>query len=507
MIMETIKIVHVEDCPSDSELIVSEIEQHEINIGYTRVRTEDELMNALNKEYPDIILADYQLPNYNGKKVLKNCSSLYPYIPFIVISGTLGEERAVELLKYGASDYILKRNLTRLVPAIKYALNQKKLVLDNRKAEIKLMQSEKKYRNIFETMQDVFCRTDLTGKILVISPSIHRLTGYTPSEMLNKNILIMYEDQEVFNKKMELLKKQGEVWDFETISKCKDGTPKYISINAHLFYDDNDQPCGIESIVRDISTRKKAEKELIAAKERAEESDRLKSAFLANISHEIRTPMTGIMGFADLLKDNDLEGKDKKLYVNMIQEAGDRMLNLIEQIIYISKIDAEEVHLNYTTFNLNEYIKQLFQFFFPMAKKKGLELFCHQAHKDDLAMICTDKEKLDAIFVNVLTNALKYTPEGKIEYGYRKIDDSIEFFVEDTGIGIAKEQQQVIFNRFYQVEQSHSRKYEGVGLGLSICKAYIEMLGGHISVKSDLRKGSKFFFSIRNSPSIPSPKW
>ncbi len=504
--METIKIVHVEDCPSDSELIVSEIKQNEINIDYTRVTTEDELMNALNKEYPDIILADYQLPNYNGKKALKTCASLYPDIPFIVISGTLGEERAVELLKYGASDYILKQNLTRLVPAIKYALNQKKLVLDNRKAEIKLMQSERKYRNIFETIQDVFCRTDLTGKILVISPSIYRLTGYTHSEMLNKNILALYEDQEVFNKKMELLKKQGEIWDFETVSKCKDGAHKYISINAHLFYDDKDQPCGIESIVRDISTRKKVEKELIAAKERAEESDRLKSAFLANISHEIRTPMNGIMGFANLLKDNSLEGKDKRLYLGMIQESGDRMLNLIDQIIYISKIDAGEAHLNLSTFNLNKYIKQLFQFFFPLAKKKGLELFYHQAYEDDLTMVYTDKEKLDTILINLLTNALKYTAEGKIKYGYRKIDDNIEFFVEDTGIGIEKEHQQFIFNRFYQVEQTHARKYEGVGLGLSICKAYIDMLDGHISVKSDLGKGSEFFFSIPNSPKILSTK-
>ncbi len=498
LITEKIKILHLEDDLNDSELISSAIAQGEMQIHYINATNETDFIYHLNNDNIDLILADYHLPGYTGLDALKVCSLAYPDIPFIFVSGAMGEEVAVEMLQYGASDYILKQNLTRLVPAIKYALNQKKLVLEKRKAEIKLMQSERKYRNIFETMQDVFCRTDLTGKILVISPSIHRLTGYTPSEMLNKNILVLYEDKEAFNKKMELLKKQGEVWDFETISKCKDGTLKYISINAHLFYDDNDQPCGIESIVRDISTRKKAEKELIAAKERAEESDRLKSAFLANISHEIRTPMTGIMGFADLLKDNDLEGKDKKLYVNMIQEAGDRMLNLIEQIIYISKIDAEEVHLNYTTFNLNEYIKQLFQFFFPMAKKKGLELFCHQAHKDDLAMICTDKEKLDAIFVNVLTNALKYTPEGKIEYGYRKIDDSIEFFVEDTGIGIAKEQQQVIFNRFYQVEQSHSRKYEGVGLGLSICKAYIDMLDGNISVKSDLGKGSEFFFSIPN---------
>ena len=141
------------------------------------------------------------------------------------------------------------------------------------------------------------------------------------------------------------------------------------------------------------------------------------------------------------------------------------MLNLIDQIIHISQIDVVEVHLNYTIFNLNEYIKQLFLFFFPLAKKKGLELFYHQAYEDHLAMICTDNEKLDAIFVNLLTNALKYTPEGKIEYGYRKIDDIIEFFVEDTGIGIAKEQQQFIFNHFYQVEQSHSRKYEGGRFG------------------------------------------
>ncbi len=494
--MKTIKIIHIEDSSMDSELILSEIEQHGINVDYSCVATEKELIAALENELPDIILADYKLPEYSGKEALKTCSSLYSDIPFIFVSGTMGEEKAVELLKHGASDYILKQNLTRLVPAIEYALKQKELELEKRKAEIKLMQSEKKYRNIFETIQDVFCRTDMNGKILVISPSIQRLSGYTVEELQNKSILVLYNNRKDFNKKMTLLKEHGEIWDFEITYKCKDGTIKYVSINAHFFYNNNDEPCGIESNVRDISLRKKTEEELIAAKERAEESDRLKTVFLANISHEIRTPMNGILGFTELLKESIINHKDINFHLQMIETSGHRMLGLIEQIVSMSVIQSQKIIVKNSKVNLHILLNNMLVFFKNQAEQKEIRLRLNTNFDKEELYAYTDREKLESVLINLIGNAIKFTDKGSVEFGALKISKFIEFYVNDTGIGIPEDKTNKIFENFYQIEQGLSKKHEGVGLGLSIAYEYANILGGKIWVVSQLGKGSCFYFII-----------
>ncbi len=497
--MVTIKILHLEDNSLDSELILSEIEQQGMKVEYLRVERESELISALNANAPDIILADYQLPEYNGIEALRICASSFPGIPFIFISGTLGEEKAVEMLKYGASDYILKQNLTRLVPAITFALNQKKLELEKKKAEFELIQSEKKYRNIFESIQDVFCRTDLNGKVQVISPSIKRMTGYEPSEMINNSILLLYEFSDDFARMVESLKKHHEVWDFETISVSKEGKLKYISINAHLIYDENSAPIGVESIMRDVNARKKAEGELIKAKEKAEESDRLKMAFLANISHEIRTPMNGILGFAELLKDAVTNRNDTDSYLEMIESSGKRMLNLINQIIDMSIIESGKLEINTSKINLNILLSEMRTFFKQKAKQKKLKLLIGTSCEDNYSYMYTDSQKLESIFLSLIDNAIKYTNNGIVEFGYKKDGVFFEFYVKDTGIGIPDDKLTHIFDSFYQVDQRLCREHEGAGLGLSICHAYIKKMGGQVWVKSIEREGSVFYFRLPSS--------
>ena len=256
------------------------------------------------------------------------------------------------------------------------------------------------------------------------------------------------------------------------------------------------QPGSRLVIIRDISSLKQAEKELIVAKERAEESDKLKSAFLANMSHEIRTPLNGILGFTELLKMSDVSAQQQNDYLNIIKKGGDRMLSIINDIIDISRIESGQIKVALSETNINDQLEFIFAFFNPDAQAKGISLIFKNASSDEVTVIVSDKEKIYAILANLVKNAIKFTRSGFVEFGYTKKENSYEFYVKDTGIGIRFDQRDVIFERFRQGSESLTRNYEGTGLGLSISKAYAEMLGGNIWFESEFGKGSVFYFNL-----------
>ena len=236
------------------------------------------------------------------------------------------------------------------------------------------------------------------------------------------------------------------------------------------------------------------------AKEKAEESDRLKSAFLANMSHEIRTPMNGILGFASLLKEPKLSGEEQKEYISIIERSGARMLNIINDIMSISKVESGQMKVLISETNVNDQLDYLYTFFKPEVDQKGLQIRINSLLQAKEAIIKTDREKVYAILTNLIKNAVKFTSQGSIEFGCEIKHQNLEFFVRDTGMGIRPEQKEIIFERFRQGSESLTRKYEGAGLGLSISKAFVEMLGGRIWVESDPGKGSVFYFTLPYNP-------
>lgn len=260
----------------------------------------------------------------------------------------------------------------------------------------------------------------------------------------------------------------------------------------------------IAKIIGDTLANLHYEKLLKEAKEKAEESDKLKSAFLANMSHEIRTPMNGILGFAELLKDVSLTVESQQEYIDIIDKSGVRMLNIINDIIDFSKVEAGLVKIYITDSNINEQMDYIFTFFKPEIEEKGLLLSLKKGLPATDAIIQTDSEKIYAVLTNLVKNAIKFTNEGFIEIGYdivKSIPSNkypghyLRFYVKDTGTGIPKNRQNAIFHRFIQAEDSGKKIQQGAGLGLAIAKAYVEMMGGNIWVESRENIGSTFYFT------------
>jgi len=274
------------------------------------------------------------------------------------------------------------------------------------------------------------------------------------------------------------------------------GQPRYYRLNVEPLSDEEGEVAGITCVSVDITQLKIAYKKLEVAKERAEESDKLKSAFLANLSHEIRTPMNGIMGFANLLKNSSLEGQKRQEFIDIIQQSGKRMLNIIDELVDIAKVEANQAKVVMQEAVVNKILEQQFNLFSQAANEKGLELRISKALPDDESVMVTDPERLSQVLTNLINNAIKFTPQGAIAFGYEMRNNSFEFFVSDTGIGIEPHLKDKVFERFRQAELHLGRKYEGAGLGLSIAKAYIELMGGHIWVDTEKDKGTTFFFSL-----------
>lgn len=353
--------------------------------------------------------------------------------------------------------------------------------------------------------------TDLDDKILFANESFLNTYGYDLNELIGENIKIIRSqnnDQRLLN---EILPDtiMGE-WQGELINRRKDGSEFPIHLSTSVIKDKESKVLGLIGVATDITSRKHAEEELIKAKEKAEESDRLKSAFLSNMSHEIRTPMNGILGFTGLLKEPMLTGEQQKEYIDIIEKSGVRMLNIINDIISISKIESGESTLSISPTNINELIENMVSFFSPEAEQKNIKIRFLTYLPVREAVVRTDKEKVTSILTNLINNAIKFTSTGSIEVGYVKKEDYLEFFIKDTGTGVPEELKEIIFERFRQGSESLIRNYEGAGLGLSISKGYVDVLGGKIWVESNpdkpltgklnSEKGSIFYFTIPYSP-------
>jgi PAS domain S-box-containing protein len=752
-----LKILFVEDVLSDAELIWHEIESNKIFFSKLLVDNKEDYRESLITFEPDLIVSDYSLPHFDGMAALLLRNELTPFIPFILITGSVNEEVAVECMKAGADDYILKDKLSRLGPAILNSVKKSRLAKEKREAEFyltkselrlqkaqaiahignweldlstkvmwgsdeairiygldqdtheipyeiankiplsecramldealdrllkynepydlefkikrkndgairivysraelvmeqdgeqvkvvgviqditdrknseeALKQSELRFKQISEHSGEWIWEVDKNGLYTYSSPLVKKMLGYEPEEIISKKhfydfflpsereelkkaalgAFVMKESfenfvnnnthkdgrevilstsgipmlddegnlsgyrgvdtditerkraEEAVNQERRMLRtlidnlpdpiyvqdkecrkviankadveniglsteaevlgktdlelfpgKIGErgykddkkiiqsgkpIYDLEEEFINANGKHRWLQTTKIPLYDKDGNITGLVGIGHDITERKHIVEELIAAKEKAEESDKLKTAFLHNISHEIRTPMNAIVGFSALLGEPDIDEKTRKSYIEVIMQSSNHLLSIITDIVDISNIEANLIKTFKNEMSVNASVKSLCNQFMQKAAEKNINLVYENGLSESDGKILTDRTKFNQILLNLISNAVKFTEKGKVKVSYRLKENFLEFSVSDSGIGISREHHSRIFDRFYQVQNTMERLYEGTGLGLAISKAYVEHLGGKIWLTSEPGKGTTFFFTI-----------
>ena len=382
-------------------------------------------------------------------------------------------------------------------------------------AKNKADENEERFRKYFEQDLIGFAITSPEKGWIEVNNAVCDYLGYTKEELFQKTWaeLTHPDDLEAditqFNRILN-----GDISGYKLDKRFlhKNGSIIYTELSVRRENDPNGNLRYFLALINNITERKLIEFELLKSKEKAEESDRLKSAFLANMSHEIRTPMNGILGFSGLLKEANLSGDEQKLYIGLIEKSGARMLNIINDIVDISKIESGQMQLDIKDTNINEQLDDLYMFFKPEVELKGMKILMNNSLPSYQSVIKTDPEKVYAIVSNLIKNAIKYSTKGVIEFGYTLVETlhatsplhatSLRFFVKDQGIGIPKERQEAIFERFIQADIADRNAYQGAGLGLAISKSYVEMLGGKIWVESQVEKGSSFYFTLPGNNAV-----
>lgn len=474
------------------------------------------LVDELRQDGVDVavVISDYLMPGMTGDELLKQLSGKLPQATMILLTGHAEMHVITEILNSGRLDRFLTKpwNHQEFVAVIRSALEAYKLKKDLEDHRMEIEFKNKTLQLSLDAAKFGTLQWNVKNNELKCDENCVKIfdNGLIRQECSIKDLVSSIDDDD-----MSLIKSglnncaEDETDSFHKevrLSRDDESPQRWVSCQFTVVDRDvKGIPILIFGLVQDISDRKKAEEELIKAKERAEQSDYLKSSFLANMSHEIRTPMNAIMGFASLLADDSMPQSKRLDYVRIINSSSKQLMTLINDIIDISKIESGELKVFYEDIDINLNLREQLEIFEQeriQREKNDVHLFLECPLPDEDAIIRTDASRFKQIFTNLLTNAMKFTSKGYIRIGYRKPenDSELTFFVEDTGIGIPEEKLNIIFERFRQVDDSTTREYGGTGLGLTITKGLIERLGGSIKVTSALQRGSEFSFNLPRKP-------
>jgi PAS domain S-box-containing protein len=496
MTKTNLHILMIEDEPADAELNIAQLALlEEYNCIVNVVSGKEDYLYALENSSPDIVLSDLVLPQYNGLDALFDLRKKGKLIPFIFVTGAMNEETVAETIKAGAWDYIVKDRLSRLPIAVRGALQLK----EERLVAAKAMEKATRLLTAIDQTSTQIIVFGLNGTIEYVNKRFSEITGLSSEEILGKNAISLLQEGYNLGYQPETLEKimNGEVYHGEKLSRKKDSSSFWELISVSPIKNETGEIMSFVAVKEDITQRKLMEQEIIEAHDKAERSDKLKDAFLQNMSHEIRTPLNSVIGFSNLLNsDNDYSGERIREFASIIHDSSLQLLSIVTDVLTIASIQSGQETIIIKPTGINKLFNQLEDIFKPAAIEKDLHLSFSIGPADDPLLISTDETKLYKILTNLLNNALKFTKEGSIEVTHFIIDNTINFSVKDTGIGISKEFQRVIFERFRQAEETIHIEYGGTGLGLSISKSFAQMLGGSLTVESEPGRGSTFTLSI-----------
>jgi len=626
------KILFLNNSSDDVKIIISQLKKNGINFRELVTDNRQEYIEALNLFKPDLIISDYFLNEINALEALELKKVKSPDASFIVVTESINEETAVEIMKAGADDYIIKENLGRISISVSEIFNEKtrlkkkvetekaveelnrdrillRKLIDNLPDLINIKDSEGKYilnnfahmkfigvddpetvkgktpydffpeeeaskyinddrqvldtgfpiinkeesalqkdtgrrhwyltskipitddkgnltylltvshditqikkaqeiiaqekmllRTLIDNIPDIIFIKDREGRRIMSNRAEIEYTGFKSElELLGKTDIDLFPDEtgrRGYNDDMEVINKGVRIINREEDLRDSNGKKIWVITTKVPLYSNEGYITGLVGISRDITKLKETTIELEKAKQKAEESNRFKTAFLSNITHEIRTPMNSIVGFTSLLDDKSLDDETRNSYISVIKQSSTQLLNIVNDIIEISNLEAGIIKLSLQDVNINKMLENLFVQFRDKADQQKLEFVLKPGFKDTELIVNTDPTKFLQVMTNLLSNAFKYTTKGKIEFGYIVEKEQLKFFVSDTGPGILPEHREKIFDRFFRIEHSSNQKREGTGLGLAISKGYVELLGGRIWCESVHGKGSTFFFTI-----------
>jgi PAS domain S-box-containing protein len=606
------KILLVEDLPSDAHLAEYEVAKALSRYLLRVVETKTDFMKALSEFQPDIVVSDYQLPSFDGLSVLRIVLDMSPVTPVIILTGSMNEDTAVDCMKAGAVDYVIKEHIKRLGPAILNAIRQRNLNIQKIESQKRLEESEAKFRYIFHGHSAVKLIIDKTGLISEANESAAIFYGWNKDTLQGMNIsnIVVSEndemnylqifsnnhveqkhiksdgqiyDVEVFKsrvyigneefyhliihdvsdkksneQKLRLLSRsteqspvsilitdnhgiieyvnpmfcksygyieeecvgrrpdflksgyhpkefyvklwntilKGNDWEQEVYNKTKNGYCKWDKVIISPIINEKGQITHFVEVLEDISEKKKIIEDLTLSKERAEESERVKTAFLQNMSHEIRTPMNGILGFLELITEPRLSDDVRNRYIEIVKNSSNKLLSTFNSILEASKIETGTTVPIITKVNVDDMMNYFYNLYKPQAHSKGIEIHFKNGLNDEHSVISSDKFKLETIITNLMSNSVKFTDTGFVEFGNYIDSGSLVFYFKDTGIGISRDRLDTIFEKFTHSGYYTTRPHEGVGLGLSIVKSYTTSLGGKVEVDSEEGKGSLFTVKI-----------
>ena len=499
-----LNLLIIEDSEDDALLLERELSKNGYDLASRRVDTPEAMQAALSAKKWDVVVSDYVLPHFSGLDALQMLKESGADTPFIVVSGKIGEETAVAAMKAGADDYILKGNLSRLLPAIKREMADAEvrckcqLAAEECKLQEKqLRESEARYHAIIEDQTELICRYLPDGRLSFVNGAYARYYGKSQSELIDRNFIpnIPEPDVSMIIELLREISRDNPMVEYSHRIITPEREIRWQHWTQRGIFSADGTLTEYQAVGFDITDSKQMEEDLLKARDAAESANRAKSEFLANMSHEIRNPMNGILGMTQLLEMTKLT-EEQREFVSALKLSGKNLLSLINDILDLSKIEAGKVTIESAEFSLQDCIDHVVLMQKSVIFGKGLKLDL-EVSEDIPQLILGDQLRVKQILNNLLGNAVKFTSQGDITISAQLLEQQdssllVQLAVRDSGIGISPENLDKIFKPFVQEDGSITRKYGGTGLGLAISRSLAELMDGNISVESTADSGSCF---------------
>jgi PAS domain S-box-containing protein len=500
--MELIHVLHLEDSPLDAELILGSLTEGGIACTIQRVDTREAFEAALRAGPLDLILADYSLPLFDGIAALHLARELRPDVPFIFVSGALGEELAIDTLKSGATDYVLKHRLERLVPSVRRALREARERADRLQAQEALRQSEERFRLMVESTEDyAIIMLDRDGTVVSWNPGAERILGYSNEEIVGQSFAQFFTAEDVAadrpQRELHIAAESGRAAD-ECWLVRSDGSLFWASGVTTAVRNPDGAIEGFAKILRDLSERKRLDEALQFRAEQLIESDRRKDAFLAMLGHELRNPLAPIRNAAEVVRRRNPGDPTVKWALGVVERQSEHLSRLVDDLLDIARINQDKIVLLREPTELSAVVRQAVETARPLIEAKRHILTVRLPETP--IWLDADPTRLAQVLANLLNNAAKYTNDGgqialnaEVAKGSSPGSGEVEIRVSDTGTGIAPDLLPQIFEPFIQADSSLARTQGGLGIGLTLVRRLIELHGGRVEAFSDgAGRGSEF---------------